>query len=151
MTSPQSIERLNLTLSASAVAATWWLVSPVFALSLGFGALLETVNFRGLHRQAQLLFFGEIRSGGAWTGLYGLRFGLLVIGIGGALALGAHPVGLLIGLSLVMPVSIGVAWRNRPPIDPNAPALAADDPAWELWNPWTAREREPGEDEGDAL
>jgi hypothetical protein len=146
---PRSIERLNLTLSAGAVAATWWLVSPLFALSLGFGALLETVNFRGLQRQSQLLFFGGIRSGGAWTGLYGLRFGLLVIGIGGALALGAHPVGLLVGLSLVMPVSIWVAWRHRPPVDPDAPALDADDPAWELWNPWTARERAPVDDDDD--
>ena len=150
MTSPQSIERLNLTLSASAVAATWWLVSPVFALSLGFGALLETLNFRGLHRQAQLLFFGQIRSGGSWTGLYGLRFGLLVIGIGGALALGADPVGLLLGLSLVMPVSVWVAWRQRPAIDPHAPALAADAPAWERWSAWTARERTPDEDDEGA-
>lgn len=146
----EPVERLNLTLSASAVAATWWLVSPVFALSLGFGAFLEAVNFRGLHRQAQLLFWGQIRSGGSWTGLYGLRFGLLVIGIGGALALGAHPVGLVVGLSLIMPVSVWVAWRNRPPVDPDAPALAPDDPAWERWNPWLARERdEDGEEEDE--
>lgn len=145
----QPIERLNLALSASATAATWWLVSPVFALSLGFGALLEAVNFRGLHQQAQLLFWGEIRSGGGWTGLYALRFGLLVIGIGGALALGAHPVGLVIGLSLIMPTTLWVAWRNRPAVDPNAPALALDDPDWERWNPWLAREREET-DEDDA-
>lgn len=145
----QPVERLSLTLSASAVAACWWLVSPVFALSLGFGALLEAVNFRGLYRQAQLLFGGEIRSGGSWTGLYGLRFALLVIGIGGALALGADPLGLVVGLSLVMPVSVWVAWRQRPPIDPNAPALAPEDPAWELWNPWLATERDPV-DEDDA-
>jgi len=143
------IERMNLALSAGATAASWWLVSPVFALSVGFGALLEAVNFRGLHQQAQLLFFGEIRTGGGWTGLYALRFGLLVIGIGGALALGAHPVGLVIGLSLIMPTTLWVAWRNRPAIDPNAPALASDDPEWERWNPWLAREQEAG-DEDDA-
>jgi len=139
----QPVERLTFTLSAGAAAAGWVLVSPAFALSLGFGALIEAVNFRGLHRQAQLLFWGQIRSGGSWTGLYGLRFGILVIGIGGGLALGAHPVGLLLGLSLVMPASLWVAWRNRPPIDPDAPALAPDDPAWDDWNPWLAREREP--------
>jgi hypothetical protein len=138
----QPIERLNLAVGAGATAATWWLVSPLFAISLGFGALLEAVNFRGLHQQAQLLFWGEIRSGGGWTGLYALRFGLLVIGIGGALALGAHPVGLVVGLSLIMPTTVWVAWRNRPAIDPNAPALPEDDPAWESWNPWLARERE---------
>jgi len=145
----QPIERLNLALSAGAAAASWWLVSPVFALSVGVGALLEAVNFRGLHQQAQLLFWGEIRSGGSWTGLYGLRFGLLVIGIGGALALGAHPVGLLLGLSLIMPTAVWMAWRNRPAIDPNAPALAADDPGWERWNPWLAHEQEL-DDEDDA-
>lgn len=139
----QPVERLTLSLSAGAAAAGWVLVSPAFALSLGFGALIEAVNFRGLHRQAQLLFWGQIRSGGSWTGLYGLRFVLLVIGIGGGLALGAHPVGLLVGLSLVMPATLWVAWRNRPPVDPDAPALAPDDPAWDAWNPWLAREREP--------
>jgi hypothetical protein len=143
------IERLNLAVSAGAAAVSWWLVSPVFAVSLGFGALLEAVNFRGLHQQAQLLFWGEIRSGGGWTGVYFLRFGILVIGIGGALALGAHPVGLVVGLSLIMPTAIWVAWRNRPAIDPTAPALAFDDPAWDHWNPWLARESEP-RDEDDA-
>ena len=143
------IERANLTLSAGAVAASLVFAPPAFAAGLAAGALLEAVNFRGLRRQAQFLFWGEIRSGGGWTGLYALRFGLLVIGIGGGLALGAHPVGLVIGLSLIMPTTIWVAWRNRPAIDPNAPALAFDDPAWEHWNPWLAREREAS-DEDDA-
>jgi hypothetical protein len=146
----QPIERLNLALGAGATAATWWLVSPGFALSLGFGALLEAVNFRGLHQQAQLLFWGEIKSGSSWTGLYALRFGLLVIGIGGGLALGAHPVGLLLGLSLIMPTAVYWAWRNRPALDPNAPALADDDPAWEQWNPWFAREDEVRAEDDDA-
>ena len=144
-----SVERLNLTLSAGAVAVSWWLVSPGFAASLGFGALLEAVNFRGLHRQAQLLCFGRIRSGGSWTGLYGLRFGLLVIGIGGGLALGADPVGLLIGLSLIMPTSVWAAWRHRPPVDPDAPALGPDDPDWERWNAWLARERDETDEDVD--
>ena len=143
----QPVERLNLAVSAGAAAAGWWLVSPGFALSLGFGALLEAVNFRGLHQQAQLLFWGQIRSGGSWTGLYGLRFGLLVVGIGGALALGADPVGLLIGLSLIMPTTLWVAWRHRPPIDPSAPALSADDPEWDRWNAWLARERDASEED----
>lgn len=145
----EPIERLSFTISAGAVAATWWLVSPGFALSLGFGALLEAVNFRGLHRQAQLLFWGHIRSGGSWTGLYGLRFGLLVIGIGGALMVGADPLGLVVGLSLIMPVTVWVAWRHRPPLDPHAPALDPDDPAWERWNPWLARERDEHDDDED--
>lgn len=141
------IERTNLTLSAGAVAASLALASPGFAASLAVGALLEAWNFRGLRRSAQFLFWGQIGSSGGWLGLYSLRMSLLVIGIGAALYFGAHPVGLLIGLSLIMPASVIEAWRARPPIDPAAPALADDDPAWERWNPWFARELEPPEDD----
>jgi len=75
--------------------------------------------------------------------VFALRFGLLVIGIGSALAFGAHPVGLLVGLSLILPAVVLEAWRARPAIDPTAPALAADDPSWERWDAWLVREREP--------
>jgi hypothetical protein len=141
------IERMNLAVSAGAVAASLVLTTPGFALSLAVGALLEAVNFRGLRRQAQLLFWGQIRSGGAWTGVFGLRFGILVIGIAAALYFGADPAGLLVGLSLIMPAALLEAWRTRPPVDPQAPALAPDDPAWEDWNPWLARERGPREED----
>ena len=105
------IERTNLALSAGAVAASWWLATPAFALSLGFGALLEAVNFRGLRRSAQFLFWGQIQTGRGWSGLFALRFGLLVLGIGASLAFGADPVGLLVGLSLIMPAAVIEAWR----------------------------------------
>lgn len=141
------IERLNLTLSASAVAASFVLVSPLFALSLAVGAALEAFNFRGLRNQAQFLFWGQIKSGGGWTGIYALRFSILVIGIGAALYFGADPIGLVIGLSLIMPAAIIEAWRSRPAVDPNAPALAQDDPAWDRWNPWLAREAAEIEEE----
>ena len=135
------IERTHLGLSAGAVAVSLAFVTPLFAASLAAGALLEAVNFRGLRRSAQFLFWGEISAGQGWSGVFALRFVLLVIGIGGALALGADPRGLLVGLSLIMPAVIIEAWRTRPPVDPSAPALAPDDPAWERWNPWLARER----------
>ena len=141
------IERTNLTLSVGAVAASLVLMTPAFAFSLAVGALLETVNFRGLRRQAQFLFWGEIKSGGVWTGVFGLRFGILVIGIVAALSFGADPAGLLVGLSLIMPAAVIEAWRTRPPVDPNAQALGPDDPAWDDWNPWLAREREPEEEQ----
>ncbi len=141
------IERMNLTLSAGAVAASLALATPAFALSLAVGALLETVNFRGLRRQAQFLFWGQIRSGGVWTGVFGLRFGVLVIGIVAALSFGADPLGLLMGLSLIMPAAVIEAWRTRPAVDPNAPALDPEDPAWDDWNSWLASEREPAEEE----
>lgn len=139
------IERTNLVLSAGAAAASLLVVSPAFALSLAAGALLESLNFRGLRRSAQFLFWGQIRSGGAWSGVFALRFGLLALGIAVALYLGADPVGLLVGLSLIMPATVIEAWRTRPAVDPDAPCLAPDDDAWERWNPWLAREREPAE------
>jgi hypothetical protein len=141
------IERMNLLLSAGAVAASLALVSPLFALSLAIGAGLEAVNFRGLRRATQFLFWGQIRGAGPWTGVYALRFGLLVIGIGSALYFGADPVGLLVGLSIIIPATLIEAWRTRPTIDPDAPALPPDDEAWERWNPWLARERDESEEE----
>jgi hypothetical protein len=140
------IERLNLALSAGAVAVSLAIATPVFAASLAVGALLETFNFRGLRRSAQFLFWGQIRGGGGWMGVYALRFSLLVIGIGAALHFGADPLGLLIGLSIIVPAVILEAWRTRPAVDPQAPALDPEDPAWERWNPWLAREREESEE-----
>lgn len=144
------IERTNLTLSAGAVALSLAFASPVFALSLAIGAVLEAFNFRGLRRSAQFLFWGEIRGSGGWLGVYSLRMSLLVIGMGTALYFGAHPVGLVIGLSLIMPAVVIEAWRSRPQVDPQAPALAEDDPAWERWNAWLARENAPDEEREDA-
>jgi len=144
------IERTNLTLSAGAVAASLALASPGFAASLAVGALLEAWNFRGLRRSAQFLFWGEIRGSGSWLGVYALRMSLLVIGIGAALYFGANPIGLLIGLSLIMPATLIEAWRARPAVDPTAPALAQEDPTWERWNPWLARERAADEEHEDA-
>lgn len=143
------IERMNLTLAASAVAASFVWASPVFALSLAAGAALEAFNFRGLLRSAQFLFWGEIRGSGGWMGVYALRFSLLVLGIGSALWFGADPVGLLIGLSLIMPAAVVEAWRARPAVDPDAPALDPEDPAWERWNAWLAREVDENTDDDE--
>ena len=141
------IVRTNLVLSAGAATAALLFVGPLFAGSLAVGALLETLNFRGLRRQAQFLFWGRIRSGGAWSGVFALRFGILVLGIGVALIFGADPAGLLIGLSLIMPAAVVEAWRARPAVDPTAPALEVDDPSWERWNPWLAREDDEREED----
>ena len=46
----------------------------------------------------------------------------------------------------IMPAAIIEAWRTRPAIDPNAPALDADDPSWDNWNPWLAREQDEPEE-----
>jgi hypothetical protein len=141
------IERTNLALSAGAVALSLAFASPAFAASLLAGAALESVNFRGLRRSAALFFGGGLPSSAGFRTLSGLRFLLLAVGIATGLGLGAHPVGFAIGLSLIMPAALIEAWRHRPRVDPNAPALAPDDPVWKRWDPWLAREREPREDD----
>jgi hypothetical protein len=77
---------------------------------------------------------------------FGLRFALLAAAVGLALYLGAHPVGLLIGLSLIVPSVVIAAWMARPEPAPATPAPSPDDPSWDEWNPWLAREREAEED-----
>ena len=137
-------ERANLALSAGAVAAAFAIAPAGFTASLAAGAALEVANFRALRRAKQRLFSGEIQGGWAWTALFGLRFALLGFAMYVALQAGADPIALVLGLSLIVPATIWVAWRIPPPVV-SASALAAalppDDPSWDDWNPWLARER----------
>jgi len=121
------VEQWNLGLSASAVAASLALETPHFATSLAAGALLEALNFGALRRSALRFFAGEMTR--SWTGAFALRFLALAAGIFLTLQAGAHPIGLLIGLSLAMPAVLIDAWLNRPPIlDPaTLPVLLDDD------------------------
>jgi len=145
------IERKNLLFSAGAVAASYALFSPGFAWSLGLGALLEAANFRALRRSGEMLFAGQVPARRFGSAGFASRFLLLGLAIGVAIYAGAHPVGLVIGLSLIIPAAILEAWRLRPAVDPNAPALEPDDEGWDLWNPWLALERdEPDEEEEDG-
>ena len=144
------IERWNLALSAGAIATSLVLASPLFATSLAVGAILEAVNFRGLRRSAQLMFDGALPGQRGFQAVFGLRFVLLAGGIAAALWAGADAVGLVVGLSLIMPAAVIEAWRARPPVDPAARALDPDDPAWERWDPWLARERAEEDDEAEA-
>jgi len=139
----------SLAFSAGAAAASWALVSPRFAGSLALGAALEALNFRGLFGYWQRALLGGEQAGWARFAGFGLRLVALAGAIWAALALGAHPVGLLIGLSLVVPGVVLAAWRARPAPDPEAPALAADDPSWDAWNPWLAHERDAEDDEAE--
>ena len=137
----------SLAFSAGAAAASWAFVSPRFAGSLALGAALEAVNFRALFGYWRSALLGSERRGLAGLGSGALRLLLLAGAIWGALAFGAHPIGLSVGLSLIMPAVVLAAWRVRPPPSTDAPALAPDDPSWEAWNPWLARERDPEADE----
>ena len=139
----ERVERLNLAFSAGAVAASWALASPAFAGGIAAGALLEAANFRGLFRAGLRLFSGHSQR---WAAGWSLRFLLLGVGIAVSLWAGAHPVGLVVGLSAIIPAAVLEAWRARPPVDAEASALAPDDPTWEHWNAWLAREREDAEE-----
>jgi hypothetical protein len=143
----EPIERWNLAISAGAVTTSLVFTTPAFALSLALGAALEAANFRGLQRSARFLLFDAVGGSSGWIAVFALRFSLLAICIGAALYFGAHPIGLLLGLSLIMPALLIEAWRTRPQIDADAPALDADDPSWERWNPWFAREDDSDPDE----
>jgi hypothetical protein len=116
---------------------------------MAVGSALEAFNFHGLRRSAQFLFWGEIQGSRAWSGVFAMRFGLLALGIVSAIYFGADPVGLTIGLSLIMPAVVIEAWRARPSIDESAPRLPADDPTWDRWNAWLARENDVDENEED--
>lgn len=148
------VEQLNLGLSAGAVAASFALVSPHFALSLAAGATLEALNFGAIHRGARRLFEVEEAEDGeavptvgsnvkGWIGVFSLRFLLLALAIYATMRLGADPAALLIGLSLAMPATLIDAWIHRPPVlDPaTLPVLLEDESEedreyWERYSIW---------------
>jgi hypothetical protein len=141
------MERLNLGICAGTVAVGWAVATPAFAASLAVGAAIEALNFRALRAGAARLFAGDLVVGKAWAMGFGVRFAFLAIAISIAMNAGAHPVGLVIGLSTTIPAVLIGAWLQRPPIDPDAPAVPTDDPSWDVWNPWLARERDPESEE----
>ena len=142
------IERTSLALSLGATAVAGALATPFFALSLAAGAAMATINFHAMRTSAVAVFTGDLQNRMLWYGLFAVRFAFLAVAMGIATFAGVDATGLAIGLSLVVPAALIEAWRNRPPIDPNAPALDPDDEAWDRWNPWLVREMEaPEEDE----
>ncbi len=145
-----STEQLNAAIASVVVVAALAFATPLFAASVAAGAALEAVNFRGLRRSAELLLRGRVSGSRIWSGIAALRFVLLGVALAIAIHVGVDPLGLALGLSLVMPAAIIAAWRSRPAVVADAPALAPDDPSWERWNPWLAREREDDDDDEDA-
>jgi hypothetical protein len=148
------IERLNVALSAGAVATSVLVGSPAFAASVALGAAIEALNFRGLAIGARALFEGTLGSGsGAWSALFAVRLGVLAPVLLLALRHGAEPVGLVVGLSMILPASVIGGWLVRPeivPVELQPAAPAPDDPSWDAWNPWLARERRPSEDDDEG-
>jgi hypothetical protein len=147
----RAVMRWNFALSGGTCAVSA-LASPRFAFGVAVGAALETANFRALWRSGEAILRRRAPGGAAALAGFGLRFALLGAMIYATLRLGVHPIGLLLGLSLIVPAVLAAAWRARPAVDPSAPALAPDDPAWERWDAWRARERELDEvDEVDQV
>jgi len=80
-----------------------------------------------------------------------LRFALVAGGIVFGLHAGADPLALVLGLSIAMPATVVGALLYRPPVPDQAPhePLPPDDPSWDRWSVWRAREVEPGPVEED--
>jgi hypothetical protein len=132
------VERLNFTLSAGAVAASFAFFTPQIASSVAAGALLEVINFRAMHASARSFFAGQLGGAGLWVGVVGLRLAVLGGAIVLAAMLGAHPVAFVVGLSIVLPAVVFDSWRNRPAIvdQSDYPAPDPDDPSWDRFSVW---------------
>ncbi len=146
-----ALQGLNLTLSAGGVAVSALVAGPAFATAYALGAALEAVNFRALCACATRVLQGQLDGARFWTALLGLRLAMLFGAMAVALAAGAHPLGLLLGVSTVVPAVLLGAWWFAPPVDPAAPVLPADDPAWEHWSVWRADVVLPAPDDDDAI
>ena len=152
----ERVERLNLTLSAGAVAATWAFASPHVASSLAIGAALEAMNFGALHRSARLYLGGGVRGAGPWLAVFSTRFVLLAAGILIAVHAGAHPVALMCGLSMAIPAVVIDAWLHRPHYDPASQSEwdvpPPEDESWDrysIWRPWELGAAEADGAEGE--
>ena len=140
------MERLNFGISAGAVAAGFALASPVFAASLAFGAAIEALNFRALRSAAARACSPATSTMGKTVG-GGLRPALRFPGgrdLAGAQRRVRTRSGLVIGLSTTIPaVVIGASCSDRRSSTELEPGPPPDDPSWDAWNPWLARERDP--------
>jgi len=146
-TSP--IQRWNAVFSAGAVATATMVGSPALAVSVALGAAIEALNFRGLTIAARGFVAGQMGGRGIWTALFALRLGVLATVLLLAIRHGAEPIGLVIGLSMILPAALLGAWQVRP----RAPevravlvsALPPDHPSWDepglRWGLWFGNER----------
>jgi len=135
----------HLAFTAAAGLAAFALATPKFALSLLLGAALQTLNFRGLFALAQHAFAQQARAASGFA----LRLPLFGVLVFVAIRAGVDPGGLLCGITTLVPAVIAAAWqaRPRPVAASELPALAPEDPSWDEWSPWLARERETKREE----
>lgn len=151
----ERVERLNLTLSASAVAATFAFASTHVASSLAVGAALEAMNFGALVRGARMYLGGGEQGSGPWLALFSVRFVLLGAGIVLAMQAGAHPVALVCGLSIAIPTVLIDGWLNRPKDDPDAhgewQVPQPDDESWDRYSIWQPQALDEEAEDAAAL
>lgn len=132
---PFASSYIAVSLAAYVLAAAF--ATAYFAWSLLLGIMLEWVNFVFLRRSCRRVLSG---SSSGLIGNFGVRFVLLAVVVGLALSLGCHPIGLLVGLSVVVPSGIIAAWRVRPlPLSSN---INSEEYDWDNWDPWRAQERD---------
>ena len=128
-------------ISAGAALAAFALATPRFAFSLLLGAALQTLNFRGLFGLAHTAFARDARAANGFALRLPLFGGLLFV----AIKAGADAAGLLAGVTTLVPAVVVAAWQSRPRDVAEASALAVpgpEDPSWDQYSPWLARERE---------
>jgi hypothetical protein len=143
-------EQLNWTIAGGALAASAALAPTPFTASLALGIALEAVNYRALRRSTELFFGGQLQGGKAWSAGFGLRFAFLAIAMTVAIGGGVHPVGLVLGLSTIVPAVVIAAIRQKPtPTVAAIPGPPPDDPSWDEWNAWTASERRRDDEEDE--
>ncbi len=141
-------EQLNWTIAGGALATSAALAPAPFTLSMALGVALEAVNYRALRRSTELFFSGQLQGSKAWSAGFGMRFAFLALAMTVAIGAGVHPVGLVIGLSTIVPAVVIAALGKRPTNNYAAvPGPGPDDPSWDEWNAWTASERTPTDDE----
>jgi hypothetical protein len=136
----------HLAFSAAASALAFAFVSPRFALGLALGAALQTMNFRGLFGLARMAFALQARAASGFA----LRLPLFGALVFLAIRAGVDAAGLLAGVTTLVPAVVIAAWQSRPrdAADTAAlPALAPDDPSWDQYSLWLARERETDREE----
>jgi hypothetical protein len=127
--------------SACAALAAFLFATPKVAFSLLLGAALQTMNFRGLFGIALAAFANEARAASG----YALRLPILGVLVFLAIRAGVDAAGLLVGLTTLVPAVVVAAWQARPRAVASPellPKLAPDDPSWDQYNPWLARENE---------
>ena len=132
---------MNLVVAAVTIVASLAFGSRIVTASVAIGCLIIAANYRVLRLATDRLFTGELSGGGAWGAGFALRYIFLGAAMWLALDAGANPIGLILGMSTTVPAAVLVAWRNPPQGVETGPVPPPDDPSWDEWDPWMARER----------